>query len=236
MTAGLPTYGAYPAAEQSPWPGPGPAGHPTWRPPQQPASKTMAGWALGLAFLPCLISMITSVVFAIIVLNRGKDGREHGKGMAIAALCLVGLWVVVGIGAVAISLASDAERGSDGAIEEAGEITAFELEVGDCFDLPTEDLSKETRVFTVDALPCDEQHQAEVYAKFELADGDAKRKGNAAQVDCANRFDDFIGIRPGQSKLDIYYMYEQGSGETVVCSVVQRSQKPVTGSLRGSKQ
>ncbi|MDA3040977.1 MAG: hypothetical protein O3C27_15900 [Actinomycetota bacterium] len=57
-------------------------------------------------------------------------------------------------------------RDESGEIVEAGGLGVFAMEVGDCFQVPIEDL-----VQSVEAVPCTEPHDAQVYAKFDMPDG-----------------------------------------------------------------
>ena len=58
----------------------------------------MARWALGLAIVPIILTWLVSAVLAGIVLARSSDGRDHGQGLAKAALAIVGIWVIFVIG------------------------------------------------------------------------------------------------------------------------------------------
>lgn len=236
MTANLPAYGAHQpgllGGPGSPYPQPQSG-------PQPPASKTMAGWALGLSFFPCLITTVIAAVFAIIVLARGKDGRNHGKGMAIAALCMVGVWIVATIGLVAVAVTTDADRDSSGAIEEEGRLSADAIRVGDCFNLPDSE-----EVFSVKGIPCSDSHQAEVYAVIKLADGEFpgnKRVTDLANQGCAKRFQAFVGKRYGDSELEIFLLTPTKRSwdlddRAINCAVTLPGDKATSGSLRNAKR
>lgn len=245
-TDGLPTYGPYPAAEQIPWrgpaePGSGPSG-PPWLASGPPPSRALAGWALVLAVIPCLLGWLVSVPLAITALVKSRDGRDHGKGMAIAALVIVPCWTVLGVIAVVATFdLSDydqqANRGSDGGIETSEEIHFTQLRIGDCFEVP--DLKGS--IFTVDAVPCSRAHQAEVYARFEMASGKfpgTKRVQVDAQGACARRFKPFVGSDPMKTQLDVVTLYplEQSweQNRYVICSVIHKDLSKSTGTLRNS--
>lgn len=230
MTAGLSPYGAQPPGPQSRY-DQGPRRTP-WH--QRPASKEMAGWALGLSFVPCLITMVIAAVFAIIVLNRDNGGRNYGRGFAIAALCVVGLWVVVGIGAVAVGIATDA-----GPENERATLAPTELRVGHCFDL-----GPDGEVTSVAVVPCDEPHQTEVFSEFELPNEKEFPGYEAviadAEAGCARRFPEFVGIPVKDSELEIHIIYPHESAwpgsRTVTCTISQPADRPHQGTLRGSKR
>ena len=58
--------------------------------------------ALILAFVPC---NTLSVIFGIIALVQIGTTGQKGRGMAIGALAVTGGWVLIGVVAVAVSLA-----------------------------------------------------------------------------------------------------------------------------------
>ena len=129
-----------------------------------PPSKTQAGWALGLAIIPSVITWIVSVVFACSVISRSRDGRDHGKGMAVAALVIVGVWVAIAITVIAVLVATKAERDERGRVTDGGRSTIVGLHVGDC--LPSPEANDEEQL-AVQIVPCGEPHDAEVYANFD---------------------------------------------------------------------
>ncbi|WP_109505602.1 septum formation family protein [Nocardioides speluncae] len=233
MTAGLPAYDARQPGPGSPYPQ-----GPHWAPPhQRPPSKTMAGWALGLSFVPAGITLLLAAIFAFIVLGRSKDGRDHGKGMAIGALCMVAVWIVAIVGLIALAVTTDADRNSSGAIEEEGRLNAQALRAGDCFQLPDGE-----EVFTVDAIPCAESHQAEVYAVIELAEGEFpgnEQVTNQADQRCAKRFKAFVGTAYGDSDLEIFLLTPtkrswQLDDRAITCAVTMPGNQSTTGSLRNA--
>jgi hypothetical protein len=76
----------------------------------------------------------------------------------IAGLLLVVLTLI-------LAACGGAARDDTGTITEGGELDVFSLSVGDCFGSTTEDA-----VASVEAVPCSEPHESEVFA---LADYDA---------------------------------------------------------------
>ncbi|NPC97715.1 DUF4190 domain-containing protein [Nocardioides sp. zg-DK7169] len=120
-------------------------------PPQQSAPQGMAITSLVLAFLGCLVvPAIVSIVLAVIVLRRGRDGRNHGKGLAIGAIVVSGLTLLATIAvgallAIGIALSEDVN----------------DLETGDCIDAPS--LADDDEEFTsIETVSCEEPHDGEV--------------------------------------------------------------------------
>ncbi len=117
--------------------------------------------------------------------------------------------------------------------------SAFDLEVGQCYDSPTE----ETEVSTVSSKPCDEPHDQEVYAVFDYPNPPEDFPGESAMEDvavdrCTAEFEPFVGTDYDSSQFDFYYLvpsdetWADGDRE-VVCSVFDPDGK-LTGSVRGS--
>jgi len=196
----------------------------------------MAGWALGLALIPSIITWIISVVFACTVISRSKDGRDHGRTMAISALVIVGLWVVLAIAVIAIVLATDSERDDDGNVTAAGSETIVDLRVGDC--LP--DVQESGEHYTTKVVPCHEAHRAEVFGTFDLEGEwtDQKEIDRLSDAGCLDRYAAYVGVPPRKSSLGLL-VYRPVSARSfradpgVVCIVV--ADKPVDTPLKDSR-
>ena len=59
-----------------------------------PASGTN-GFAIAAFVLGLVGFVVLSVIFGIVALNKLRDRPQRGKGLAIAGLCLSGVWVVI---------------------------------------------------------------------------------------------------------------------------------------------
>jgi hypothetical protein len=125
----------------------------------QPATTTngfaIASLVLGILG-PCglLIGLILAIVFGFIGLSQTKDGRQKGRGMAIAGLILSGLWIVgLVVTAVLVAVFNHDVRPRD-------------LKVGDCIEnTPAKSgNSNITNITTLPKVSCDKPHQGEVYA------------------------------------------------------------------------
>lgn len=236
MTAGFSPYPSH-ARPGPPWP-PGQPGQQPWPGYQPRPSKALAGWALGLSLVPGLITMILAVVFAFMVLGRSKDGRDHGKGMAVAALCIVPVWIAVLVAVIAISVVvapadNDAAAGEDrdqwaaDTPQADGDMVRWaELKPGDCF--------KEPRVgetfYFLTKLPC-RRNSPQVYAVYEL-DGPETHPGNSAMErrtdsGCLRRYERYLERRPKARQHPYAYFYPVADawnrvGErTAICYVVR---------------
>ena len=197
--------------------------------------KRMASWALGLSFVPCLISLVVALVLALIVLFRRDDGVDHGERRAAAALCVLFVWTLITIGALAVTLAQRAPRDDTGEVTAGGSSPVLDLQVGDCVE---EELG-EGETYAVDVIPCAEPHAAEVYATFDLEGEWTSRAevDEATEAGCLQRFEPYVGERVRRSELAVYFYQPQDAASfradpAVIC--LAQSPSPATGSVRGS--
>jgi hypothetical protein len=130
-----------------------------------PRSGKMSGWAIASFILSVPGVVILSVIFGFIALRNIKRLGQRGRGFAIAGLVLSGLWIIIIILAVIAANTGKAARSSaTGLITRSGRINVFSLNVADCFDNP----AGARTVNVVTAIPCDQPHNAQIYAKFKL--------------------------------------------------------------------
>ena len=154
----------------------GSPGRPYGIPAKPAGTAPTSGWAIASFVLGLLTVAVLSVIFALIALRRIKRLGQRGRGLAIAGLALSGFWVVVVVAAiVAANLGKATRSASTGVITHRGHINAFSLRVGDCFDNPV----GARAVNTVTAIPCDQPHNAQIYAKFKLTGSDFSYPGAA---------------------------------------------------------
>jgi hypothetical protein len=155
---GQPAYGtpAYP----SPMPGPA-----------EP-SKGMAITALILSILGCTcIGALVAIPLAIVVLIRGKDGRNHGKGLAIAAL-IISVISLIGAGVGGYFLYDYAKDLKD--VES--------LSAGDCFTAKGLTDESETGVTQIRSVGCSDKHDGEVLSTASLTADEASSYGETSPV------------------------------------------------------
>ncbi|MBT8404393.1 MAG: septum formation family protein [Gemmatimonadetes bacterium] len=144
----------------------------------------------------------------------------------------------LGLLALVVFAACDAQRDESGAISEAGDVSVFSIQIGDCFDD-----ADDGEVMEVGGIPCSEPHDNEVYALFDLVDdawpGD-EAVNETAGAGCRERFAAAIGADYEDSILMFYPMTPtQGSWDElddreVVCVAYHMEQEKLTGSVLGS--
>ncbi len=202
-----------------------------------PPSKTKAGWALGLACFPGLVTWIISLILSIQVISDSKHRPGNGKGMAIAALIIIPLWIVLIVAVLIGDAADDADRDVSGTVTRSGEVLVTDVRAGDCIVNGFDDKA----MYTVDVTPCAEPHALETYATFDLERGDYpgdKEVERLSTIGCVDRFGPFVGVEAGESELDIAYILPaRGSWEksrNVACVVSEG--KASTGTLKNSRR
>jgi hypothetical protein len=121
-------------------------------------------------------------------------------------------------------------------VTEGGTADVFTLKVGDCLQEATSE-----EVSQVEAVPCSDPHDDEIYYEFTMADGEFPGEEaiyTAADEQCLPQFDTFVGLAYDQSVLDWYpYVPTEGSwtegGDRVVQCVIYEPNVRTTGSLAG---
>ena len=237
--------GAYPPAAY----GGAPYGRLPSGPPQ---SKALGGWALGLAIAFCLpFATLVSIVLAIVTLVQSRDGRDRGRGLAIAALVIDGVVVLVSIVAVLVvigvaSVPTSPERDSQGRVTERHEISTFDIREGDCVDDPALMAAGDDQieVARAQAVPCGQAHDLEAYLVFDLQGDDypgGRTVVRRATLGCLQGFADFVGRSYRSSEAEFWTYYPQQRSwdvlddRAVVCLVGIPDEK-TTGTLEDSQR
>lgn len=202
-----------------------------------PAARGKAVWALVLALIPFPLTWVAALALSIIVLTRPADGRKHGKGLAIAALVVIPLWIVIASAALLVVVAAPdgVDRDSKGAVTSSGELDFQDLRVGDCvIDLP------ETTSYGLKVVPCGQPHIYEVFGSFALPDtpypGD-DAVDTLSSDGCTQRFGDYVGMGYEDSILDMQYFTpfeETWDDDHGTLCVLYREGVPTRGSYAGS--
>ncbi|MFF7606781.1 DUF4190 domain-containing protein [Streptomyces parvulus] len=202
--------GPYPAPPQQPYPGAwgyppaGQAHGPYGAYPTRPSVNGLAIAAFVLGVL-CFVPAV-GLVLGLVALGQIKRRGERGKGFAVAGSVLSSVGLVLWALSLTTGAANDFWDGFRDAAR--GEGTAYGLEKGQCFTTPSGSLQGVT--YDVDEVPCDEAHDGEVFASFELPGGafpgDAEIT-RAADDRCYALQDSYAMDRwalPGD--VDVYYL------------------------------
>jgi hypothetical protein len=200
---------------RSPYPPQPYAPHPPYPPyppqPPHPAYARRSGDLDGLALAGFLFSLFAVVpvaaVLSLVSLRRIRRTGEQGRGLAIAGLAVSAAWLAVFVAAVAVGVATSADRDANGRITDAGSVGAGSLRTGDCLaDVPAE---LEVRA-PLDAVPCGSPHRVQVVATFTLPDGEYPGRAAAAEEaasGCVRRLTAGVARRVEEGSLDTAYLF-----------------------------
>lgn len=142
------------------------------------------------------------------------------------------------VGFAIYGASTSADRDSSGAIVEEGNIGAFNVRVGDCFN----SVGFDEEVSSVPGVPCAEPHDNETYAVFDVSvtsypEGDGMSE--LAFESCRKRFAAYIGTDYESSSLNITTMFPsrqswRENDREVICAVYDMNAQKLTGTAKGS--
>lgn len=155
--------------------------------------------------------------------------------LRLLAAAVTGILIV---GCSDASTADESIRTDDGEIVESGEVGAFRLQVGDCVNG-----AMSGEVSSVDGVPCDEEHQFEVYYAFDILGSDfpgAEAVQEEAQTTCLEQFEPFVGATYAESIYDITALWpteeswDMVGDREVLCMILNYDGTNKTGSAKGT--
>ncbi len=202
-------------------------------PPPKPGTD---GFAIASLIFGIIGGILLSAIFGFVALSRIRRTGRGGRGLALAGLVLSGVWVLIyGVIIVAV-IATSADRDAAGRITDAGDVSAFSLEVGDCLN----GLKESDNISSLPAVPCDQPHEGEVFAMIQLPDGgypgDEKISTDAGDR-CSAAFETYAPSSVSDEKIELFYLqptqlsWAQGDRE-ITCIATDPSRKR-TGSIKG---
>ena len=165
----------------------------------------------------------------------------------LVMLFVIVLLIVAGIvWAVVSAVGNHPDRDASGAFIESGRLSVNDLRMGDCFQQPG-DPTVQTEAGFVDAVPCAQPHDAEVFAEESLPEPEgAEYPGEEAAFTagadaCLDDFEGFIGIPLANSVHDVFLFIPSedtwpAGDRRVVCAVYDPEGAALTGSLEGSRR
>lgn len=160
------------------------------------------------------------------------------------------IYALIGLGVITYNVSTQADRDGEGegegegAIVSEGNVDAFTIQLGDCFDNTGSLVNEETgEVSDLPGVPCSQPHDNEVFAIFDLDQPTFPGSEAISEMSfdaCLDRFESFVGLDYETSSLDIAALYptkeswsQQGDRE-VVCAVYDVNLGKLTGSTRNS--
>ncbi len=152
------------------------------------------------------------------------------------------IYAAIGLGVIAYNVATEADRDAAGNIIDGGNLGAFTIRLGDCFDNTRALASDEGgEVSSLPGVPCSEPHDNEVFAVFAVEfaafPGD-QQMGELAFEACLDRFESFVGLAYDASTLDIAALYPSTDSwrlqddREVVCAVYDMNGGKLTGTAK----
>jgi hypothetical protein len=186
-----------------------------------------------LCFVPA-----AGLVLGLIALARIRRRGERGKGFAVAGSVLSSVGLALWVLSLSTGAAGDFWDGFRDAAR--GEGTAYALTEGQCFTTPSGSLRGVT--YDVDEVPCEQEHDGEVFAAFDLPGGDFPGDGEitrTADERCYALQDTYAMDRWAlPDDVDVYYLtptsqsWRTGDRE-VTCLFGNTDERgTLTGSLR----
>ena len=160
------------------------------------------------------------------------------RRIPIGALIFVVLIAAGAIGGVLFN----AGRSSTGEINKAGDLTAADIRLGDCFDL--KDATATDKIEKVTARPCADPHEYEMIFVGSLPAGSypaEKAFEDYVAANCLPAFNAYIGNDYDSSDLDMYWLYPtddawRGGDRSVQCAAYDPGNAALRGSLKGSRR
>jgi hypothetical protein len=175
-------------------------------PPEPRPSDGTNGWAVAAFILGILGGTILSMIFAIVALVQMKGRRERGRGLAIAALVVSGVWIAVIASLIAYGISTQGKS-----------VRATELTTGDC----VKDAYEGELPMWVKRVRCDRPHFGEVFAVLRLP---------ARAEDCGPKFFDYAPNSPEGPTFRVAVAYPPADAwakldRSLVCIAVSRHER-----------
>lgn len=133
-------------------------------------------------------------------------------------------------------------RGKDGHVTKAGDLSVFDLQAGDCVVPPTDVKAELEKVHVV---PCKDAHTQEAFSVEKYTQGDAYPGDQAltsfADGVCLERYQGYVGVAYQDSKLFYTYLlpsarsWNDGKDRKIVC-IITTTGDQLTASVKDSKK
>ncbi|MCI4084622.1 MULTISPECIES: DUF4190 domain-containing protein [Streptomyces] len=252
-----------PPSSPEPYPQPGPYGQPGqpapfgapqgWYPAPAPQKTNALAVVAFVMSLVCALPLVP-LVLGIVALSQIRTRGEKGKGLAVAAIVIhgvtiafYGILLVLGLSG-ALDDGPSPKRDTSGQVTDSGSSKVSDIRKGDCFntngDLAEyQDEDGGEASFSVRVLPCDQPHEGEAYAVFNLDNGvypGTEKVTSLAEEKCAGTLlTDYVGKDPKLSeKLEVYYYFPQATtwalGDREVTCFLGDTSGASTGSVRAT--
>jgi Domain of unknown function (DUF4190)/Septum formation len=192
--------------------------------PAYPPPRSTNGFAIASLILGILGVILLSVIFGIIALSQTKDGKQAGRGMAIAGLVISGAWILLAVMVVVALI-----------VFGNGSVRATDVKVGECIETTPAEMAN---VKTLPKVSCDKPHEGEVYALLPVS-GDTFPGQTALRDEyekkCVSGLDSYSPKAAADSAYQIFVLYptqqtwDQGD-RRVACLTITPDKR--TGSVK----
>lgn len=205
-------------------------GAPAPDPSDAPAPRRRTDGVAVAALVTGILGVIpaTLVLGPLALIRVGRSGAR-GRGMAITALVLTGLWIV----ATAIAAAAIITRPPQAKPVALPQV--FSLRAGQCID------SGATAISGVHVVNCAQAHDAEVFATFRVTGArypGPAALGQRARQGCVGRLSGYLNPQLSATSLAQSYVYPDSgawsAGERTVVCTVRSTSGPLVGSVRAA--
>lgn len=163
--------------------------------------------------------------------------------MSAKTVRTLGIYAAIAVGAYIVNAALQADRDSSGTIVGEGQIDAFHMRVGDCFDdSRSAGIGEASEISNLPGVPCADPHDNEVFAIFDVGIASFPQGDGMADLafdSCRERFESFVGRDYESSSLDILTLYptrdswNRQNDREIVCAVYDISANKLRGSTEG---
>lgn len=235
-----------PSGAPQPAPTPQPTGAAAFPPPLEvpvPGPSQLGTNNLAIAALVCGLlgfftpAAVVAIVLGIIGLRQMKARFQTGRALAITGMVAAAIWIGL-LGPAFVTGFRDGidgigtPRDASGTLKAPSRVTAYDLAVGDCLDLPDEG-----QVRDVTVRPCAQAHEGEVALRVELPDGpfpgDEDAAAQAEQL-CGERLAPMVPDAVADD-VDLFLIYPNSvvmweTHRTVTCVLVPAAGGTTTGS------
>jgi len=235
--------GGYPEPAYGPGPGgygPGPGGYPPpggypgpgYPPAQKPGTN---GFAIAALIFGIIGGILLGFIFGFIALSQTKRTGQNGRGLALAGIILSAIWTIIVALLVIVAIATSTTRDRSGSVTQGGDISATALRVGDCVN----DVKDSTNLKSLPGVPCAQPHEGEVFAVFDLPDGDYPGQSavdKQVTSECTTRLTAYSPNAANDPDVGLFLIYPleqnwQRGDHGVVC-IASSASGTATGSIK----
>ena len=228
-------WGQQPADQWGQQPPPGQWGQ---QPPPPPRQGGTNGFAIASLIFGLLGGILLSVIFGFVALSQIKKRGQGGRGLAIAGISISAVWLLGILALVVVGLVAGGTGGGNDpttSLADSGDVNVQRLAPGQCLN----GLKEGSAIRDLPAVPCAQPHEGEVFAVFDLADGDFPGDDKVAQLaedGCVDRLKPYASKAADDPDVEIYFLHPTSTswrlGDQGVACVAMSSTGKVTGSIK----